>query len=229
MDPNGNDPNAGVAGVPSPGVGDTASQDGDGSPPAASDGQGGTLPDPRDEELRQAKESIKALNKAVVEARRNSRQTPPNANIGEGDDTFSTPEGQYAAAIQIATGNLRAGLEERVALYPELPAEELQRIRINPWAFASQESFFKTDFETALDEIEQKMLERAEALAEEKKNGQPATPTPATVNGNPAPEAPEGETAAPGSDEDIDPWTMPLDKLEKAKNKEVAKMSQPKQ
>lgn len=230
MDENGNGQVAGAAGDPSAGVADQGSQGGDGSQPSGTPGgQGGAQPDPRDETIKTLEQNVKALNKAIIESRRSGQQPGQPGNGQQGQDAFGTPEGQYAISIQLAENQLRGDLEPVYALYPEVPPEEIQRVRMNPWAFASRNSFLTGDVETAKLEIEQTLLDRADAIAKAKAGETPANdqPAAATINGNPAPEAPESNAPA-GSAEDTDPWTMPMDKLEGLKNKEVAKKSQPK-
>lgn len=216
---------AGATGADSQAIPDAGAQGAAAQPSGTPDGQGGAQTDPRDAKIQELSGQVKALNQAVVDARRAGRQQQPVS--GEGDNPFETPEGQYAMSIQVATNKLRSGLEGRLALYPELPAEEAQRIRMSPWGFIKTEDlYFQGDWENALDEIEQSVADRVEQLAANSNPSGEGTPAPATVNNNPAPEAPEAN-AAPGSAEDEDPWTMPMDKLEKKKNEAVVKLSQP--
>jgi hypothetical protein len=204
--------------------GGEGNQPGTGTP----SGQAGQQPDSRDAELDRIKAENRQLNKLLVEARRGQRQPNQNnqPNGQPGQSPFETPEGQYAISLELATGALGRGLEPIFDLYPELPADEIKRIRMNPWAFSSYESYRTGDWQTALLEIEQQMLERAEAIAAVKGKGQPSNQQPAQINNNPANEqVPE---ATSGSSEDENPWTMPLDKLELKKNKELAKQAQTK-
>jgi hypothetical protein len=224
MENNGIDPNAGVSGEGNPGSSDQGGQGAipssqpNGTPNGQPDGQPTTWAT----EKEQMSRDIKALNRALIESRRGRGQNPQG---NPDEDMFTTPEGQYAISLQLATGNLKSGLEPIFDLYPEIPAEDIARIRKNPWAFASQDSYMKGDHETALLEIEQALLERANTVSAPKQPGNtvPAT-TPATVNNNPTPEVP-GQEATPGTDEDENLWTMPMDKLVAVKNKEVAKVS----
>lgn len=226
--------NVGDAGAASQNVPDAGAQGGDTAGAAnPQDQNNGTQPDSRDEEIKTLKENIRGLNKAVIDARRAGRQGSIPTGNGEGGSPFDTEAGQYAAALELSDARLRGNIEERLGLYPELPAEEIQRIRLNPWAFASRQSFLTGDWETALDEIEGKVADRVEELAKNptQSQGQPqpsAPVAPATVNANPAPEG-EADEAEPGSAEDENLWTMPLGKLERLKNKAVAKMSQKQQ
>ncbi len=191
----------------------------------------GTPPDPRDETIKQQKQDIKNLNRAVIDAKRDGRKTPISSDQQE--NPFDSEAGQYAATLELSDARLRGGLEERIALYPELPPEEMQRIRLNPWAFASRKSFLEGDYEMALQEVEQAMLDRVEEIVEEKAKStktpqgqdQPeGAPAPAQVDANAAPET--HDEAIPGSEEDVNPWTMPLDKLEQLAKKETVKLSQ---
>jgi len=235
MEPNANnDQNAGAA---SPGNPNPSDQGGQGANPAPSSGepagQNGNQPNSGvDSEKEQLRKDNIALNRALVEARRNGRQNNPGAgnnNNGQ-DNPFDTESGRYGVALELADARLRGGLEERINLYPELPPDVVQRIRLNPWAFASRQSFLSGDFESALDEVEMQLLEKANELSGQNPNaqGNPANPqgdgqgTPANVNNNPAPEPPAADAAVPGSEEDTNPWTMPLGKLEVIAKKEMA-------
>lgn len=191
--------------------------------------QNGQQTDARDAELTKMREQNRALNRALVESRRTSNQNRNNQNA-QGQDgnanTFDTPEGQYAASLQIATGTLIQKMESIYDLYPEVPASEISRIRKNPWAFASHDSYITGNVDDAALQIEQALADRA-AEIEREQGGQAGSQqaqrqTPAQVNSNPAQEV--MDDAEPGSAEDNDPWTMPMDKLAKLKNKELAKV-----
>ena len=214
--------NAGVASQDNPGSGTPG---GETTPQSTPAGQNGNAPNMDADKIKKLEDNIRGLNKALIDARRSGRQTKPiGDNLSE--NPFDSEAGQYAASLELSDARLRGNMEERLALYPELSGEELQRIRLNPWAFASRQSFLTGDWETALDEIEEKIATRVEELARsEQPQGQtpPSAPAPATVNANPAP----AEQAEPGTPEGQDLWTMPLGELEKLKNKAVAKMSQP--
>lgn len=214
-------------GAPSPAADPTPAAPGGGTPPANAPANPA---DQRDEEIKLLKKNIQGMNKALIDARRSGRKPMSPMNTPEGENPFNSEAGQYAAALELSDARLRGNMEERLALYPELSGEELQRIRLNPWAFASRQSFLTGDWETALDEVEEKIASRVEELAG---NPQPApaapsapAPAPATVNANPAPEG-VADDADPGSAEDQNLWTMPMGKLERLKNKAVATMSQP--
>lgn len=224
---NDNDLNAGSA---TPGTGDSTAVGSPQANPSVSSGtpdnQNGTPATQGDEEKTRMRDEIRRLNQAVVDAKRGSRNNPQGN--GQQGNPFDTPEGQYGIAIQVATSNLRNKLEDLIPLYPELPADSISRIRKNPWAFAKHDTFVNGDWESAALEIETAMVEEADKIAASK----PVTPVqnPATVNANPAAEGSEDDTpAVPGSPEDQNDWTMPLDKLEakaaKAK-RAVAQVSQ---
>lgn len=223
----------GDAGAASQGAPVSGTQGGDTTPSSTPQNQNGNQPDNRDEMIKTLQENVKGLNKALIDARRSGRQgNLPNAGAGD-ENPFNTEAGQYAAALELSDARLRGNIEERIALYPELPADEIQRIRLNPWAFASRQSFLAGDWETALDEIEEKIANRVDQLSAAnpvQSQGQqtPGANPPASVNANPAPEG-EAEEATPGTNEDENLWTMPMDKLERLKNKAVAKMSQKQQ
>lgn len=231
--------NAGAAGSPSSGTPDAGNQGGDGGSQTQGqgtpNGQNGNHPDSGDDEVTKLRKENKTLNKLLVESRRASRQKVTPAGDNSEGSPFDSEAGQYAASLELSDARLRGNIEERIKLYPELPSEEVQRIRLNPWAFASRQSFLSGDYESALDEIEQAMLDRVEELETAKSSTQPqgqqpagGASAPAQVNANPAPEG-QAEQAVPGSTEDENPWTMPMDKLEMRKNQAVAKMSQPQQ
>ena len=190
-------------------------------------GQNGQQTDTRDAELAKMREDNRALNRALVEARRASNQNRnQNAQGQDGANTFDTPEGQYAASLQIATGTLIQKMESIYDLYPEIPASEIARIRKNPWAFASHDSYITGNVDDAALQIEQALADRA-AEIEREQGGQAGSQqaqrqTPAQVNSNPAQEP--ATDVEPGSAEDEDPWTMPMDKLVKVKNKQLAKV-----
>lgn len=224
MQDDNNDSNAGAATLGTSDPTDLGSQGADPSGNSGTpDNQNGTQTDPRDVKINTLTGEVKRLNQAIIDAKRGNRTNKGNPNGQGGENPFESPEGQYGIAIQLATSNLGRKMEDVFSLYPELPADEVTRIRKNPWAFASHESFVNGDWETAALEIEQAMLTRAEEIA----NSQTTTPNPnpADVNANPAADASDEDSAIPGSDEDQDPWTMPLGKLEGLKNKAVAKVS----
>jgi hypothetical protein len=205
---------------------DTGTQDVDANNSGDTANQNGQQPDPRDAQIAEMKRQNRALNQRLIDARRGSKQQP---NGGQQDPSaFETPEGQYGISIQLATANLSRKLESIYDLYPEIPASEVKRIRLNPWAFASLESMQSGDVETALTEIEQALLDRAEEVKGTQTvtadaNNTQQTQQPATVNKNNTQEP--VVDAEPGSDEDTNPWTMPLSSLEKAARKQLIQKS----
>lgn len=192
-------------------------------------GDGGQQPTQGADELSQYKAEVRRLNRALAAKGSSANRPSPTPGAGaDGENPFETPQGQYAITIKLATANLAGKLESVYSLYPEIPAEEVARIRRNPWAYVSNSDlYFKGDWEGAAEDIEYYLLDRAEAL----KAGQPAPSReggalpvrPVAVNANPSPE-PTNPNATPGSGEDQNPWTMPLNKLEQAKNKEIQRI-----
>lgn len=224
MENNGTDPNAGIPDGGSQGIPDSGNPGGNpSSNNGTPDGQGGQPTDERETELARLRENNRALNKALIEARRGGRNGQQQ-NGQQGDPDTSSPEYQYATAIRLATADLRGKLEDVYDLYPEVPQQVIAQIRKNPWAYASQQSYFAGDWETAALEIEGYILDQAESSAGQGADPNPK-PTPAQINGNPAP-TPANPDADPGSDEDENDWTMPIDKLEKKARKLQAKQSQ---
>lgn len=183
-------------------------------------GQDGQQTDPRDADLAKYKAETQRLNKALIEARRGQRQHPQNQ--GDGQSPFETPEGQYAISLEVATGQLSRKLEDIYDLYPEVSASEMARIRKNPWAFASFESYRAGDVDTAMLEVEYALLQRAQELeGQNQNNGQAGHKTiPANINPNQPKE--QAADAVPGTTEDENPWTMPMDKLEQKAKKQLA-------
>lgn len=218
-----NDQNAGNPGAANLDNADLGGQGADAGQAGNPGGQGGQQPDSREAELATIREQNRILNQKLVDANRLNRQRSSGNQPVDGESSpFETPEGQYAISLELATGRLSRELEGRISLYPELPAEEVARIRKNPWAFASYEAFKSGDWESALDEIEQAVANRVEELGAANNGDQNPTqnnPSPATVDNNPASEP--NVDAEPGSDEDANPWTMPLGKLGQLKDKAV--------
>lgn len=237
-----NDLNVGNAGQGDLGSG-SADSGGQGNPNPQGQGSGfdnqgnpgsqnGQQTDPRDAELAKLRGEVRVLNKSLVDSRRNSNQSNrnyPNAggqnpNDGDNGGLMDTPEGQYSVALQIASAQLFQKMEDVYSLYPEIPAAELNLIRRNPWAYASMQSYQRGDVEAAALEIEQHVYNRVNELAQANQPSQTGNGTqvqqPAQVNNNPA--AGAEEPAVPGTSEDDNPWTMPMDKLERVKNKQLA-------
>lgn len=221
---NGNDPNAGATEA---GNLDTSDQGGQGANPTSSSGtpggQDGQNPGQWESEKAQMQSQIRALNRALVEARRTGRSTP--SNQGDGDyDAFSDPAGQYGMALQVATGQIRGKMEDVFAEYPEVSQDVLARIRKNPWAYTTQDAYMNADVDAGLEDIALYLLEEVERKNQNPANtganqGNPPV-SPARVNANPAPE-PTGEGGS-NSESEADLWNMPLSELEKRKNKALA-------
>lgn len=219
---NGNDPNAGATEA---GNLDTSDQGGQGVTPTSSSGtpggQDGQNPGQWESEKANLIAQNRALNRALVEARRTGRSNTRNQE-GSDYDAFSDPAGQYGMALQVATGQIREKMENVFSEYPEVPNEVLARIRKNPWAYTTQEAYMNADVDAGLEDIALYLLEEVErqnpnpADANANQNNQPVSP--ARVNANPAPE-PTGEGAVQ-PEEDL--WNMPLSELSKKKDKALA-------
>lgn len=188
--------------------------------------QNGSQPSgqPDADENRRLKGQISALQRQVIQARRSQGGQPQGQPQGQGQDQPAGGDvaSQIAVAYEIADGQLRRQMEGVYDLYPELSKEELSMLRRNPWTFASRETFMSGDVETAKLEIEQWIADTVEARAK----GQPAPTPPSGKVVNPAP-APTSapEPAVPGSDEDQNPWSMPMASLEKKVVKEKARLT----
>lgn len=217
---------SGSQNLDNPDLGNQGGEADQGGTPSGQDGQQTATGNA--DELEQLRANNRALNRALIEARRGQRQQPQTQ--GDGTSPFETPEGQYAISLEVATGQLSRKLEDIYSLYPEIPVSEVARIRRNPWAFASFDSYKSGDVETALLEIEQALVDRANELGQGNNQGndnagQP-NPTPASVSSN-QPQEQVAEAQA-GSDEDDNPWTMPLGKLEqKARKQSVQSQTKP--
>ncbi|MBK9272863.1 MAG: hypothetical protein IPM48_14865 [Saprospiraceae bacterium] len=176
------------------------------------------------EELSKMKAEIKRLNRAIVEAKRGNRTQGQGADYNE--EILSTPEGQYAVSLEVADARLRVGLEDRLKLYPEISEEDKARIRSNPWAFANRQSWMTGNYEQALDEIELTLLDRVEDTSSQQPNQNlqgDSQAQPANIQGNPAPEIVNPGMADAGGEEDVNPWTMPIDKLERLAEEQFKK------
>lgn len=222
--PNAGDPNAG-GGTPGEGGAPLNPAANAGAP----GGDGGQQPIQGADELSQYKAEVRRLNRALAAKGSSTNRPSPTPVAGaDGENPFETPQGQYAVSIKLATANLQSKLESVYSLYPEVPAEEISRIRRNPWAYVSNPDFyFSGNWEGAAEDLEYYLLDRAEALGAGKPavpNGGGALPVnPVAVNANPSPE-PTNPNATPGSGEDQNPWTMPLNKLEQEKNKQIQRI-----
>lgn len=217
--------NAGNPGAGSPGYSDTGAQGatptpGQGEP----DNQNGQPTTPGNaDEVAKYKAEVQRLNKALIDARRQGNQ---NRNTPQGDQgaDFNDPATQYGMAMKMATADLRSGLEDRLALYPELPQDVVSAIRRNPWGYTKQDSMLSLNVENALLDIEEQIADYVDSLSNQNNNGQPAqpgsgaTPTPAGVN-------PNSPTEPAGGEPVENDWALPLDQLEKKANAIKAKNS----
>ena len=220
-----NDLNTGGAGTGTSGAADAGGQGanpGSNSQPA---NQNGSQPTNWEVEARKHQAEVRRLNEALITARRGGQQ---GNGQNDGGDPFGSVEGKYGAALRIAEADVRGGLEGRLSFYPEIPADLISQIRKNPWAFVRQENYLKADAGAALDDIETFLLEKANEISAQNggnqgSQGGQTSKNPANINSNPAPDL-EAE-ADPGSEEDTNPWTMPMDKLAKVKNRELKKIN----
>lgn len=218
MDNNDNDFNADNTGFDSNDNSDPGAQsDNSNSSSDNSGNQNGQSPAQVDQEKIQMQKQIRALNKQLIQARRGGQN--PSQDPNAQNDPNDVAMQQYGTALQIATGKLREGIEDVFGYYPEVDQKVINQIRKNPWAFSSQESYINGDFDFAKLEIEEYLLELAEAGGQPNPN---PTPSPANINPNPVQE-PKGNQA-PGTDEDEDPMTMPMSKLEKLAKQAAGKM-----
>jgi hypothetical protein len=212
--PNGS---ATPSGTPAPDAGNgssIANQNGQQAPNPATPGV-----DPV-EENRRLKGQISALQKQMIQSRRSQGTTPQNP--ADPNDLNAQAQQQIALAYELADGQLRRQMDEIYGLYPEMTPQELNQIRRNPWAYCSRETFMTGDVDTAKLEIEQYIAD----LVASRATGAPAPAVPSGqgINPSPAPQA-DPEPAIPGSDEDPNDLTMPMDQLEKKVMKIKAKMA----
>jgi len=163
--------------------------------------QQGQQPDPRDAQ-------IKALNRALVEARRAGNQTPQNQQDPNGENQ-NDPAYQYGVGLKVATGELRGKLEDILDLYPELPSNIQAQIRRNPWGYANEQSMLALNVDNGLLDVET-WIANYVAASGQQDNGQGAQqPTPARVNQNQPAEDPAATQPDPMED-----WALPMDQLE---------------
>lgn len=216
MEPIVNDQGNGGAAPAAPSVDTTTpapnGQDGSQGAPAAQQPAGDQ------ETVASLRAQLRAMQEQLVGGRQMGGQQSGN---DQGID-LSTPEGQYMVALEIGTSRLRGELENIFPLYPEIPAEDIALVRSNPWAFVKPDVQARADWNTAKWQVEEALAKRAEKLAK----AQPAAPAvnPATISNNPAPAGNDPQSQA----EEVDPWSMPMDELEKIAMKEKAKLSSPK-
>jgi hypothetical protein len=161
-----------------------------------------------------------ALTKKLTTLMRGNSNQPFNnqPNGGEGGDEDTRV---FEAAFELSEAKLRNELETKIfPLYDgsdptyaneaQLPAQELARIRQNPWAFASRPSLLhalKTgDLQPAMLDIEEAISARVEEAGN---NNDKPKGVVKTVNPNPvAPAAPANQPQG------RDLWSMPMEQLE---------------
>lgn len=179
--------------------------------PASGQPPAGGQPD-LSEENKRLKGQISALQRQMIQARRSQGTSQlPQGQAGDPNDPESQAQQQIAIAYQLADGQLREQMESVYELYPELTPKELSQIRRNPWAYCSRQTFLAGDVETAKLEIEQFIADSVEGRGQGQP--QPQVPSGVRVNPSPAPQ-PAIDQSVPGSEEDQNDWTMPMDKLE---------------
>ena len=197
----------GNAGENQTGIDDTTQTGG--QDPNAIAGDTGGQPSSQDDaaKLKEENERLKG-NLAAIQRREylNRRsiggQGQPQPGQGQpGGQTFgniddSTAQ-QIAVAYEVADGQLRRELEPILALYPELDASDLSRIRTNPWAFTSRQSFMTGDVASALYEIEQMIAKQVEDKAST--TASPGGGKGKAINPNPAPTPQPKKAAVPGT------------------------------
>jgi len=176
-------------------------------------------------------EQNKALNRLLVQERRQANSSKGLFKPGQANDQGDGEQGQpsdFGTALKIATSDIRAELDNKLELYPELPASVVKQIRSNPWGYAGQDSLLSLNVPNALLDIEQWVADYVAGISSETAGTQePSAPikVPASkVKPNAAPEGVEGdEDVIPGSPEDTNPYTMPLDKLGRKVARRVSK------
>lgn len=176
-------------------------------------------------------EQNRALNRLLVEARRQANSNKSLFKPGQANDQGGEAQPQtsdFNTAMRLAESDLRAELDGILDLYPELPANQVKLIRSNPWAYASRNSFLNLNVPNALLDVETWVADFVAGLASEEPGTQePQAPTKAPASKmrpNAAPEGGEEEVdVVPGSPEDTDLYTMPLDKLERKVNRKIRK------
>jgi hypothetical protein len=155
----------------------------------------------------------RALNKKLIELQRQANantEKPSQANeVGGrlGDNNFVTK-------MKLAESDLRTSLEDIISLYPELDPSTVARIRQNPWAFTRRDTFESLNVKNALLDIEQNMANLVSAL--EQKPDVVEGPKPTQKQVKPS----QVDTASLDEEEEAEnDWTMPLDQLERKKDK----------
>lgn len=167
-------------------------------------------------ELEELKYQNKALNQRLADFRRqaNSNKGRYNPENQANDSSGNGNTRDYFTEQAVAESDMRATLESRLALYPELPSKIISMIRTNPWGFVSDKNALRTlNIDIAIDDIEQWV---ADYVAESAGVGSESTSAPKgkvskTLKPNTAPES-LGET---GEDEELSDYELPMEELEK--------------
>lgn len=184
----------------------------------------------RQENLRLRGQTSALTKKLTTQMRGNPNQNFNNQPGGEGEDENTKV---FEAAAELSEAKLRNELETKIfPLYDgsdpaykdeaQLPASEVARIRQNPWAFASRQSFMtalKTgNLQPAMLDIEEAIAERVDALAANPN----LKPKGVVKTVNPNPIAPAAPTK---TEQKQDLWGMPLDQLEQLNSEAVQKLT----
>lgn len=172
-----------------------------------------------------------ALNKLLVEARRQANSSKSLIKPAQDNEPANgaQPQNQdFNTSMRLAESDIRSELDGVLELYPELPANMVKLIRSNPWAYASRDSFLNLNVPNSLLDIETWIADYVAGLESENPSTQvPQAPVkvPASkMKPNAAPEGgEEGDDVIPGSQDDSNPYTMPLEKLERRVNRKVSK------
>ena len=173
----------------------------------------------------------RALNRLLVDARRQANSNKSSYKPGQANDQ-GNEAGQpndFGTAMKIAESDLRLELDGILDLYPELPTNMVKLIRSNPWGYANRDSFMNLNVPNALLDIETWVANYvAETSSEEESAQEPQAPIKAPVSKMKPNAVPEGlveedADVIPGSPDDTNPYTMPLDKLERKVSRRVSK------
>ena len=200
-------------------TGTPGTNDAPGSSIATQNGQPASVTPPGAPDLsvenKRLKGQISAMQRQLIEARRSQGNGQlPQGTPGQGDpnDPATQVQREIAVAYQLADGQLREQMDAIYDLYPEITPQELSQIRRNPWAYCSRKTFMQGDVDTAKLEIEQYIAD----LVESRGTGNPAPQVPSGKGVNPSPALqPAVEPGVPGTNEDENDWSMPMDKLER--------------
>ena len=176
-------------------------------------------------------EQNRGLNRALVDARRQANSSKSLIKPAQDNEPANgaQPQNQdFNTSMRLAESDIRSELDGVLELYPELPANMVKLIRSNPWAYASRDSFLNLNVPNSLLDIETWIADYVAGLESENPSTQvPQAPVkvPASkMKPNAAPEGgEEGDDVIPGSQDDSNPYTMPLEKLERRVNRRVSK------